>query len=53
MFGIADAYVAMIEGRPYKNNISHSKALEEIRKESGTQFDPSLVKVFEKIENRI
>lgn len=53
IFSIADAYVAMIEGRPYKNRISHIKAIEEIKIKSGTQFDPSLVKVFEEIINEI
>lgn len=53
LFGIADAYVAMVEGRPYKDNISHNEAIEEIRKESGAQFDPSLVEVFEKIKDDI
>lgn len=49
LFSIADAYVAMVEGRPYKNKISHNEAIEEIKKQSGTQFDPSLVKIFEMI----
>lgn len=53
LFAIADAYVAMIEGRPYKDKISHNNAIEEIIKKSGTQFDPSLVKVFEEIKDRI
>lgn len=49
LFSISDAYVAMIEGRPYKNKISHNEAVEEIRKGLGTQFDPSIVNVFEQI----
>ena len=53
LFAIADAYVAMTEGRPYKNSISHEKAIEEIRGESGIQFDPAMVRVFEEIKNDI
>lgn len=53
LFGVVDAYVAMVEGRPYKNKISHNDAVEEIRQGSGTQFDPNLVKAFERIKNDI
>ncbi len=53
LFGIADAYVAMIEGRPYKNRITHEQAIEVIKKEAGIQFDPDLVQVFEEIIDNI
>jgi HD-GYP domain-containing protein (c-di-GMP phosphodiesterase class II) len=43
---IADAYDAMIQDRPYKRKISHEAAVEELRRHSGTQFDPELVEIF-------
>ncbi len=43
---IADAYEAMISDRPYKRTLSHDEALSELRRGSGTQFDPELVDIF-------
>lgn len=43
---IADAFDAMTSDRPYRNGISLEMAIEEIRKNSGTQFDPKLAQVF-------
>jgi diguanylate cyclase (GGDEF)-like protein len=43
---IADAYDAMVNDRPYKRAISHTDAIEELRRHAGTQFDPELVTVF-------
>ena len=43
---IADAYDAMTHDRPYKRAMSHENAIEELRRHSGTQFDPELVGLF-------
>lgn len=43
---LADAYDAMISERPYRKSFTHQEALEEIKRCSGTQFDPKLVKIF-------
>jgi diguanylate cyclase (GGDEF)-like protein len=43
---VADAYHAMIHERPYKEALSHSKALAELRRHASTQFDPTVVEVF-------
>ena len=36
----------MTATRTYRQAQSHDTALEEIRKNAGTQFDPEIVKVF-------
>jgi HD-GYP domain-containing protein (c-di-GMP phosphodiesterase class II) len=43
---IADAYEAMISDRPYSLAIPHEQAVEELKRQRGTQFDPELVDVF-------
>ncbi len=43
---IADAYEAMIAGRPYRPAISHAQALAELQRHAGVQFDPELVAAF-------
>ena len=43
---IADAYDAMIHDRPYKRAMTHDQAIAELRRHSGTQFDPDLVNLF-------
>ena len=49
IIAIVDAYEVMITGRPYKKAISKKGAIAELKKCSGTQFDPELVKRFVKI----
>jgi putative two-component system response regulator len=41
---VADAYDAMTSDRPYRKSIGYEKAASELRKYSGKQFDPELVK---------
>jgi HD-GYP domain-containing protein (c-di-GMP phosphodiesterase class II) len=43
---ICDTYDALVSKRPYKDPVSKREALAEIRRCSGTQFDPRLVDVF-------
>jgi len=43
---ICDAYNAMTEGRPYRPALSSEEALEELRREAGTGFDPELIATF-------
>lgn len=46
---IADVFDVIIHARPYKAAQSWDRAVEEIRKQSGGQFDPTLVDAFLRI----
>ncbi len=46
IIAIIDSYHVMISGRPYKKAMSKEKAVEELKKCSGIQFDPELVQEF-------
>ncbi len=46
IFTIADSLDAMISDRPYRKALPMSHAREEIKRCSGTQFDPQMVEVF-------
>lgn len=45
IIGIADSIEAMLSDRPYRRGLSKSEIREELIKEAGKQFDPSLVKI--------
>ena len=49
IISIIDAYDVMQSRRPYKDLISKTEALKEIKRCAGTQFDPQLVEIFLKI----
>jgi diguanylate cyclase (GGDEF)-like protein len=44
IISVVDAFDSMVRGRPYGYGISRKAALEEIEDNSGTQFDPRVVK---------
>lgn len=46
IISIVDAYDVMIEGRIYKPALSINEVVEEMKRYSGSQFDPDLVKIF-------
>ncbi|MBI2370869.1 MAG: response regulator [Deltaproteobacteria bacterium] len=46
---IADAYDAMISARPYRAPLPREVALQELRANAGTQFDPYLAQTFVKM----
>ncbi|WP_293912258.1 HD-GYP domain-containing protein [Deinococcus sp.] len=46
LFSIIDVYDALVNARPYKPAWSRERALQELRKQSGSQFDPQFVDAF-------
>lgn len=53
IIAIADTYDAMTSNRAYRTALSHDVAIEEIRKCSGSQFDPKLAEIFINIKEEI
>ncbi len=53
IMAVADAFEAMVYGRPYRERIDIHSAIKEIKKKSGTQFDPKIVEVFLKITKKM
>jgi len=49
---VADAYDAMVSTRPYRKAMSSKRALMELEKNAGTQFDPEVVNVFKSVIRR-
>ncbi len=46
IIAVADAYDAMTSDRPYRKAMSKKEAIKEIKRCSGTQFDPKIASVF-------
>jgi putative two-component system response regulator len=54
IMAVADAFDAMISERPYrKKPLTKEEAIEEIKKNSGTQFDPEVLEAFLRIIDKI
>jgi diguanylate cyclase (GGDEF)-like protein/putative nucleotidyltransferase with HDIG domain len=49
ILAVADAYEAMTADRPYRSALSADEARAELRRNAGTQFDPSVVAAFERV----
>jgi len=46
IIAVADAYDAMGSDRPYRKKLSNDKILNELKDQSGKQFDPEVIKAF-------
>jgi len=46
IIAVADAYAAMTANRAYEKSLSEEEATNEIRRCSGTQFDPTIAQIF-------
>lgn len=52
IISIVDAYDTMTSDRPYRKAFAKEQAIAEIRRYSGTKYDPKMVEVFIKIMDR-
>jgi diguanylate cyclase (GGDEF)-like protein/PAS domain S-box-containing protein len=53
ILSVVDAYDAMTEDRVYRKALTKEMAMAELRRHSGTQFDPQIVEIFLKqLENK-
>ena len=50
---VADAYDAMTSGRVYQPAVNHDEAIEELRRASGSHFDPEVVEMFATVMSRL
>ncbi len=46
IFALADAYDMMVNDRPFQTRMTKKAALQEIKEQSGKQFDPMLAELF-------
>ncbi len=53
ILAISDAFDAMVADRPYRKGLPVEEALQEIRRGSGTQFDPVLASHFIELVERL
>ena len=50
---VADAYDALISDRPYRKAVAEQEAIEILKKNSGTQFDPKVVEALITVASRL
>jgi putative nucleotidyltransferase with HDIG domain len=53
VFAVADTLDAMTSDRPYRRALPYSTAREEIGRESGSQFDPDVVRTFLSVPEQV
>jgi HD-GYP domain-containing protein (c-di-GMP phosphodiesterase class II) len=49
IISVADAYQALSSDRPYRKAFPPDKVVKILKEESGTKYDPSVIKVFLKV----
>ncbi|MDD4857948.1 MAG: HD domain-containing protein, partial [Candidatus Krumholzibacteria bacterium] len=46
ILAVLDAYVSMVNERPFRTRLTNAEAVDELVRHSGTQFDPRVVSAF-------
>ena len=49
LLAVADVFDAMVSARPYRGGMDPQRVLDEIRRESGAQFDPEMVRALMRV----
>jgi HD-GYP domain-containing protein (c-di-GMP phosphodiesterase class II) len=49
IIAVADSFDAMTSNRPYRDGMPYAKAIAELKRCTGTQFDPDVVAAFLKV----
>jgi putative nucleotidyltransferase with HDIG domain len=52
VLAVADSFDAMTSARPYRHALPFDEAVRRLRADSGTQFDPSVVRAFDRVAER-
>lgn len=52
ILAVVDVYDALVSKRPYKEPFTHEKAVEIMKSENGTHFDPAIFDCFLNVEER-
>ena len=52
IMAVVDAFEAMLRGRPYRKTLLINEALQELKRNSGTQFDPNVVDAFHELSKQ-
>jgi HD-GYP domain-containing protein (c-di-GMP phosphodiesterase class II) len=51
ILAVVDAFEAMTRARPYRERLAVEGAIEEIKKEAGSQFDPEVVEALGRLRS--
>ena len=52
ILAVADSFDAMTSDRPYRKALTAKEALDELKRNKGTQFDPEIVDIFVKLAEK-
>jgi len=53
IMAVVDAFISMVSKQPYRESLMTEEAISELKKYSGTQFDPDVVVVFSRIISKV
>ncbi len=53
LMGVADSFDAMTSARPYRNALPTDEAIRRLRADSGRQFDPAAIELFDSVADDV